>query len=90
MKPTLEEMHQALAEAERLRAAGEDTHHLAKTVLYQQERLRHLEDVCLRAERLVKFGLDEHEHALLVKALGAAHRFEEAASRGAGEVLGLG
>ena len=89
MKPTLEEIHQALAEAERLRAVGQDTHHLAKTVLYQQERLRHLEDVCLRAERLVKFGLDEHEHALLVKALDAARRAEDAASK-SGETLGLG
>jgi hypothetical protein len=89
MKPTLEELHQALTEAQRLRAAGEDAHHLAKTVLYQQERLRHLEDVCLRAERLVKFGLDEHEHALLVKALDAARHAEEAASKSA-ETLGLG
>lgn len=89
MKPTLEELHEALTEAQRLRAAGEDTHHLAKVVLYQQERLRYLEDVCLRAERLVQFGLDEHEHALLVKALDAARRAEEAASK-AGETLGLG
>ncbi|MBI5039707.1 MAG: hypothetical protein HZB57_00375 [Gammaproteobacteria bacterium] len=89
MKPTLEELHQALTEAQRLRAAGEDTQHLAKTVLYQQERLRYLEDVYLRAERLVQFGLDEHEHALLVKALDAARRAEEAASKSA-ETLGLG
>ncbi len=89
MKPTLEELHQALTEAQRLRAAGEDTQHLAKTVLYQQERLRHLEEVCQRAERLVKFGLDENEHALLLKALDAARLAEEAASK-AGETLGLG
>ncbi len=88
MKPSPEELRQAVSEAERLRAAGEDTHALAKTVLYQQERLRHLEDICLRAERMVRFGMDEHEHALLVKALDAARRAEEAAV-GEAETLGL-
>ncbi|MBI5462603.1 MAG: hypothetical protein HY941_10510 [Gammaproteobacteria bacterium] len=89
MKPTLEELHQAMTEAERLRATGEDKHHLAKTLLYQQGRLNYLEDVCLRAERLVRFGLDEHEHALLVKALDAA-RLAEAAAGGTEDTLGLG
>ncbi len=88
MKPTADELRQALSEAERLRAAGEDSHALAKTVLYQQQRLQYLEDVCQRAERMVKFGMDEHEHALLVKALDAAHR-AEAAAGGADETLGL-
>lgn len=89
MKPTPEELRMALAEAEHLREAGNDTCHLAKTVLYQHERLRHLESVLAHAERLVKFGLDEHEHALLLKALDAAERAEEAAGKG-GEALGLG
>ena len=89
MKPTPEELRMALAEAEHLREAGDDPCHLAKTVLYQHERLRHLETVLAHAERLIKFGLDEHEHALLVKALDAAKRAEEAASKGE-ETLGLG
>lgn len=89
MKPTPAELHQALAEAERLRDTGQDAQHLAKTLLYQHERLRHLEEVHLHAVRLVKFGLDEHEHALLLKALDAAKRAEEAAGKG-GEDLGLG
>lgn len=90
MKPTLEELHQAMTEAERLRAAGEDKHHLAKTLLYQQERLNYLEDVCLRADRLVKFGLDEQEHALLIKALDAARHAEEEATGGTEGAFGLG
>ena len=68
---------------------GQDVQHLAKTLLYQHERLRHLEEVHLHAVRLVTFGLDEHEHALLLKALDAAKRAEEAAGKG-GEDLGLG
>lgn len=89
MKPTPEQLRMALAEAEHLREAGNDPCHLARTVLYQHERLRHLESVLAHAERLVKFGLDEHEHALLLKALDAAKRAEEAAGKG-GEDLGLG
>ena len=90
MKPNAEQLRLALAEAERLRATGEDGQYLARTLLYQQERLRHLEDVRLRAERLVNFGLDEHEHALLIKALDAARRAEEEAAGEADESLGLG
>lgn len=89
MKPTPEELRQALAEAERLRDTGEDPQHLAKTLLYQHERLRHLEEVYLHAERLMQFGLDEREHALLVKALDAAKRAEQAAGQ-SGQALGLG
>lgn len=89
MKPTPAELNQALAEAERLRDMGQDTQHLAKTLLYQHERLRHLEEIYVHAERLVKFGLDEHEHALLVKALDTAKKAEAAAGKGA-ETLGLG
>jgi hypothetical protein len=89
MKPTPAELNQALAEAERLRDMGQDAQHLAKTLLYQHERLRHLEEIYVHAERLVRFGLDEHEHALLVRALDAAKRAEAAAGKGA-ETLGLG
>lgn len=89
MKPTPEQLHMALAEAEHLREAGEDARFLAKTLLYQHERLRHLEAVLAHAERLVKFGLDEHEHALLIKALDEAKRAEAAAGKGEGD-WGLG
>lgn len=89
MKPTPEEFQAAIREAERLRADTADPHALAKTVLYQRERLRYLEDVLLRAERMVKFGMDEQEHALLVKALDAA-RSAEAAAGGEVDTLGLG
>lgn len=79
MKPSADELNEALAEAERLRAGGADAHHLAKTVLYQHERLHHLEEVRRLAERLMNFGQDEHDHALLVRALDAARRAEERA-----------
>lgn len=89
MKPSHEELRQALAEAERLRALNEDRHSMAKTLLYQHERLRRLEDVQRHAERLVKFGLDEQEHALLITALEAARRAEEAACAASDSSLGL-
>lgn len=89
MKPTDNQRAEAIAEAERLRAAGEDTHFLAKTLLYQRHRLQHLEEVCRLAERLMNFGQDEHEHALLVKALNAARHAEAEARGGEDEKLGL-
>lgn len=88
MKPTPDELHIAMAEATRLRAANQDSLHLAKTILYQQLRLQHLEEVYLHADRLVRFGLDEHEHARLIKALDAARRAEEEAG-GTHDTLGL-
>jgi len=89
MKPSDDQRAAAIAEAERLRAAGEDAHFLARTLLYQRDRLQHLEEVFRLTERLVRFGQDEHEHALLVKALEAARQAEAAAQgREAGE-LGL-
>ena len=88
MKPTAEEQRLAAAEAERVHAAGEDRHFLAKTFLYQHERLQHLEEVRQLAERLVRFGQDEHEHARLVRALESARRAEERA-QGGGDEFGL-
>lgn len=88
MKPTVEEQRLAIEEAERLRAAGEDRHCLAKTLLYQHDRLQHLEEVRQLAERLVHFGQDEHEHARLLKALESARRAEERAT-GGGDEFGL-
>lgn len=85
MKPSADELKQALAEAERLRAINADQHHLAKAMLYQHERLQHLEEVRRLAERLMNFGQDEHDHALLVKALGAARHAEEQAGREEGD-----
>lgn len=79
MKPTVEELRQALAEAERLRETNRDEHFLAKSLLYQHARLEQLEEVRRRAERLVNFGQDEHEHAQLIRVLEAARKAEERA-----------
>lgn len=88
MKPNPDQLRMALGEAERLREEGTDAHCLAKTVLYQHARLQHLEEVRRLAERLMNFGQDEHDHALLVKALDAARHAEEKAGRG-GSDFGL-
>jgi hypothetical protein len=79
MKPTVEELRQALAEAERLRETNRDERFLAKSLLYQHARLEQLEEVRRRAERLVNLGQDEHEHAQLIRALEAARKAEERA-----------
>ena len=86
MKPTVEELRQALAEAERLRETNQDGCFLAKSLLYQHARLEHLEEVRRRAERLVNFGQHEHEHAQLIRALDAARKAEERAQGSATEI----
>lgn len=88
MKPTPDELRQALAEAERLRDAGKDEHFLAKSLLYQNARLERLEEVRRHAELLIRFGQDEHEHAQLVRVLEAA-RDAEARAAGDGGDFGL-
>lgn len=76
MKPTLEQMHSAVAAAENLRDAGEDNLYLGKALLYLKHRNDHLEEVFAAAERYVKFGQDEGEHKRLVKAIEAARAAE--------------
>ena len=73
-KPTEEELAEALAEAGRMREAGEDPRHVAKVLLNHHYRLKLLEQVARAAERYVKFGEDVRAHRELVSALEAYHR----------------
>ncbi len=89
MKPSEAELKRAVFESRRMRAAADDPHALAKTVLYLQRRVESLEKVCRTADLYLHFGLPEQEHAELVRALEEAKRIE-AEERGAeGGDLGL-
>lgn len=72
MKPTAEELKEALAEMERMRVeAEEDPHHLVKCFLHLYRRNEVLERVLEHAELYLRFGLPEEEHAQLRKLLDA-------------------
>lgn len=70
MRPTEAELKAALAEIERLRVEGaEDPHHIIKCFRYLYRRDAVLERVLEHAERYLRFGLPEDEHARLRKLL---------------------
>ncbi len=90
MKPTREQLTSAVAAAENLRAAGEDSLFLGKSLLYLQQRNEYLEAVLSAAERYIKFGQDEGEHRRLVKAIEEARAAEWEETGEVDEDLGLG
>jgi 3-hydroxyisobutyrate dehydrogenase-like beta-hydroxyacid dehydrogenase len=75
-KPTPQELEEALAEAVRMREHGEDPHHVAKALLNLNYRMKHLEQVAECADRYVHFGLAEHDHAALLRAIEAYKRVD--------------
>lgn len=70
--PTRQELEAALAEAERLRTRDEDSHHLAKCLIYLNRRDRVLERLLEAVEHYLNSGHAQHEHARLIKAVDAA------------------
>ncbi len=89
-RPTDTGLAAALAEAQRLREAGEDSHNIAKALICLAHRSACLSGVREAAERYRHSGLAEHEHALLVKALDHAAAEETRERYGDRENLGLG
>jgi CBS domain-containing membrane protein len=79
-KPTPEQSAEALQAAETSYVAGHDPHSVAKTLLYLDERRAYLEKVLVQADRYLTAGQDEHNHALLLKAVFAAKRADEHAA----------
>ena len=69
LKPDVDELHAALAEAERMRDRDDDPHHLAKALHYLDHRSRYLEKVFEAAKKYINFGQGEEEHAMLIKAI---------------------
>jgi len=79
-KPTPEQFTTALQTAESLYVEAHDPHSVAKALLYLDERRAYLEKVLVQADRYLTAGQDEHNHALLLKAVLAAKRAEEHAA----------
>ena len=57
-----------------MRDRDDDPHHLAQALHYLDHRSRYLEVVYKAAKKYIKFGQEEEEHAVLVKAIEAAER----------------
>ena len=77
LKPSASEYAVALQTAEVLHVEARDLRHLGKTLLYLDQRRRHLEKVLELADRFLLTGQSEQVHALLLKAIYAAKRAEE-------------
>jgi ribosomal 50S subunit-associated protein YjgA (DUF615 family) len=72
LKPTDDELREALAEAERMREHDADPCHIAKSLQYLDHHVRRLEAVFDAAKNYLQFGQEENEHAILVNAIEAA------------------
>jgi len=72
MKPTPEELRNALQKAERMRDQGDDPDFLAKTLLYLRRRDETLEKVLEHLELFLRFGLPVEEHVKLVRLVEEA------------------
>ncbi|HEX9207877.1 MAG TPA: CBS domain-containing protein [Steroidobacteraceae bacterium] len=79
-RPTAEEYATARQVAETLHVEARDPKFLGKSFLYLDQRRDFLERVLERADRFLVAGQDEHNHALLLKAILAAKRAEEHAT----------
>jgi CBS domain-containing protein len=79
-KPTAEEFATALSTALILHVEARDPRHVGKTMLYLEQRRSYLEKVFELADRFLRAGQDEQNHALLLKAIHAAKRAEEHAT----------
>lgn len=89
MKPTEEELEAAFAAAKRMRDEG-DPDHVHKALAYLQYRTEILENLTEHAVRYVKFGMDEREHSLMVKAVERLREFDLKQSGEEPEEMGLG
>lgn len=88
MKPSEDEHKAAFAAIAQMRDAG-DPDHVAKTMAYLQYRVEILENLVKHAKRYVQFGLDEHEHTMLVKAVERLREFDAKQSGEEPEEMGL-
>jgi CBS domain-containing protein len=79
-KPTADEYHTALRAADALHVEERDTRYLGKTLLYLDQRRDQLEKVLELAYRFLLSGQDVQVHALLLKAIHKANRYEEHAT----------
>lgn len=90
VKPTEEELHIAISEAQRMREQGEDSHYLAKAILNLHYRQQYYDALLQAAERYFRSGHAEREHTLLLKAIEKVHQVDERSAGDEHEDLGLG
>ncbi|MES9962114.1 MAG: hypothetical protein ABW116_01095 [Candidatus Sedimenticola sp. 20ELBAFRAG] len=76
MKPTVEEMETALEAARRMRDADVDAHHIARCLIYLQDRNVLLEEMLTRVERFLQFGLPEEEHSKIQRLVNKMREME--------------
>jgi hypothetical protein len=76
LKPSPDQLAQALSLAQTLREQGRDPDFLGHALLYCEHRIEILERVRRAAERYLHSGLAEHEHSDLVRALDVARSSE--------------
>ncbi len=76
LKPAREKIAHAIEAARYMREHDIDNHHLAKTLLYLEERNRLLEQVLGCAEHYLHSGQGAREHARLVRAIEKARAAE--------------
>jgi len=76
-KPSNDEIEIAIAEAIRLREAGEDEFFLAKVVLNHNHRLKLLDEV-YKAANSYLHGSSTQQHSRLIKAIEAYRTYDTA------------
>ncbi|WP_275099707.1 hypothetical protein [Sedimenticola hydrogenitrophicus] len=81
MKPTDDELTNALQTAAGMRERGEDPDNLAKVLLYLHRRDEMLERVLEHLELFLRFGLPVEEHMKLVRLVEEA-KIQEAREEG--------
>ncbi|WP_051301778.1 hypothetical protein [Sedimenticola selenatireducens] len=89
MKPTTEQLSNALQTAERMREQGEDPDFLAKTLLYLHRRDETLEKVLEHLELFLRFGLPVEEHMKLVRLVEEAKAQQRMEQGEGADKLGL-
>ena len=88
-KPSDSELECALAEAGRLREAGEDRHFLGKALLNCHYQQAFLLEVLHAAEDYLHSGLAEREHTRLKLAIEKARAIDQHTAHREEETLGL-
>lgn len=76
-KPTEEELHHALKLAEAMRDQDKDKYGLGAVMLNLYERNKLLEDVRMKAEYYVRFGMEDKELTNLRLALAEVRKLDE-------------
>jgi hypothetical protein len=75
-RPTDAELREALAEASRMREAGDDPNFIAKTLLNLDYRMRYLQRVLRAADTFLRYGQEAALHTELLQAIDDAKRAE--------------